>query len=121
MRGHVRTASHGGHHEPYSPVPNAMCKRWDTPIITAHEPPSVVTIGLPTTTANLPRQKPTAGCPPWRRDRRHLGISEQRTVERFAVVLRKTIFNRTLFGDAQMTPIPSPGGTSCSRLLARKV
>src|SRR3989442_12638474 len=39
------------------------------------------------TTANLPRQKPTAGCPPWRRDRRHLGISEQRTVERFAVVL----------------------------------
>ena len=30
-------------------------------------------------------------------------------------------FNRTLFGDAQMTPIPSPGGTSCSRLLARKV
>ena|SRR2546422_8852270 len=25
--------------------------------------------------------------PPWRRDRRHLGISEQRTVERFAVVL----------------------------------
>src|SRR5712691_2973793 len=31
MRGHVRTASHGGHHEPYSPVPNAMCKRWDTP------------------------------------------------------------------------------------------
>src|SRR6266705_2477773 len=39
------------------------------------------------TTANFPRQKPTAGCPPWRRDRRHLGISEQRTVERFAVVL----------------------------------
>jgi len=41
----------------------------------------------PNTTANLPRQKPTAGCPPWRRDRRHLGISEQRTVERFAVVI----------------------------------
>src|SRR6266704_4130257 len=40
------------------------------------------------TTANLPRQKPTAGCPPWRRDRRHLGISAQHTVERFAVVLR---------------------------------
>src|SRR5712692_1967498 len=44
---------------------------------------------MPSTTANLPRQKPTAGCPPWRRDRRHLGISEQRTVERFAVVLSR--------------------------------
>src|SRR5437870_5275828 len=43
--------------------------------------------GGPSTTANLPRQKPTAGCPPWRRDRRHLGISAQHTVERFAVVL----------------------------------
>src|SRR5713226_7600919 len=31
MRGHVQTSSHGGHHEPYSPVQNAMCKRWDTP------------------------------------------------------------------------------------------
>src|SRR5713101_9735749 len=46
------------------------------------------------TTANLPRQKPTAGCPPWRRDRRHMGISEQRTVERFAVVLGD-FFKRT--------------------------
>src|SRR5438876_12320059 len=31
MRGHVRTSSHSGHHEPYSRVQNAMCKRWDTP------------------------------------------------------------------------------------------
>src|SRR2546428_5599162 len=30
-------------------------------------------------------------------------------------------FNCMLCGDAQMTPIPSPGRTSCSRLLARKV
>jgi hypothetical protein len=45
----------------------------------------------PSTTANFPRQKPTAGCPPWRRDRRHLGISGQRTVERFAVVLGATV------------------------------
>src|SRR5438128_8749138 len=44
------------------------------------------------TTANLPRQKPTAGCPPWRRDRRHLGISAQHTVERFAVVLGSVDF-----------------------------
>src|SRR5439155_13087051 len=47
---------------------------------------------MPNTTANLPRQKPTAGCPPWRRDRRHLGISAQHTVERFAVVLGHIMF-----------------------------
>src|SRR6266568_1686382 len=34
MRGHVRTSSHSGHHEPYSRVQNAMCKRWDTPVKT---------------------------------------------------------------------------------------
>src|SRR2546426_2123232 len=58
----------------------------------AHDVPMLPTAfrqcgAVSSTTANLPRQKPTAGCPPWRRDRRHLGISEQRTVERFAVVL----------------------------------
>ena len=41
----------------------------------------------PNTTANFPRQKPTSGCHPWRKDRRHLGIYGQRTVARFAVVL----------------------------------
>src|SRR5262245_50780597 len=24
--------NHGWHHEPHSPVTNAMCKRWDTPV-----------------------------------------------------------------------------------------
>src|SRR5712691_8251625 len=31
MRRHGRTSAHGGHHQPYSPVQNALCKRWDTP------------------------------------------------------------------------------------------
>src|SRR5215813_13380565 len=30
-------AHHGWHHEPYSPVKNSMCKRWDTLHITAIE------------------------------------------------------------------------------------
>ncbi len=25
---------HGWHHEPHSPVKNAVCKRWDTPVLT---------------------------------------------------------------------------------------
>src|SRR5215212_3811908 len=33
MRVRVQPASHGGHYEQYSPVQNAMCKRWDTPLI----------------------------------------------------------------------------------------
>src|SRR4029453_8795786 len=35
MRGYVRTSAHGGHHELYSPAHNAMCKRGDTPTISA--------------------------------------------------------------------------------------
>src|SRR5712691_6382421 len=34
MRVHVQPASHGGHHEQYSPFRSAMCKRWDTPKFT---------------------------------------------------------------------------------------
>ena len=30
---HVQPASHGGHHEQYSPFQSTMCKRWDTPSI----------------------------------------------------------------------------------------
>ena len=43
MRGHVRTSSHGGHHEPYSPVQNTKCKRWDTPDSSLHscDPPFI--------------------------------------------------------------------------------
>jgi hypothetical protein len=31
----VGFTDHGWHHEPHSPVQNAMCKRWDTPIKTS--------------------------------------------------------------------------------------
>jgi hypothetical protein len=40
--------------------------------------------------SNLLRQKPTADRPPWRRKRRHLGISYQRAVARFVGVLGAT-------------------------------
>ena len=48
MRGHVRTSSHSGHHEPYSRVQNAMCKRWDTPYFLSrlnHQTTLLTTVG----------------------------------------------------------------------------
>src|SRR5712691_12721366 len=35
---HVLPASHGGHHEQYSPFQSTMCKRWDTPKKAAQTP-----------------------------------------------------------------------------------
>jgi len=35
MRVRVQPASHGGHYEQYSPFQSAMCKRWDTPQLSA--------------------------------------------------------------------------------------
>src|SRR5712692_5453132 len=34
----LEPASHGRHHEQYSPFQSAMCKRWDTPVILPSRP-----------------------------------------------------------------------------------
>src|SRR5215510_7012567 len=71
--------------------PMARCIGWwrdaaGSPPISTFDPAIDRPPASPHTTANLPRQQPTAGCPLWRKDRRHLGMSAQYTAERFAVV-----------------------------------
>src|SRR5262245_12093872 len=49
QRDSMGCTNHGWHHEPHSPVTNAMCKRWDTPVFTPQQGGSCWDSPLPCT------------------------------------------------------------------------